>query len=85
MLFRERFQRETKDIIKDEDDIPIIPDIDDVQDDPLNLHDVKPMYVIIRVWSNIILVNFVIVIVQQLINLLTKSWIINWEIYRVIK
>lgn len=27
--------------MESEDDIPVIPDIDDIQDDPLNLPDVK--------------------------------------------
>ncbi|CAG9820143.1 unnamed protein product [Phaedon cochleariae] len=37
----ERFQNEK--IKESDDDIPVIPDIDDIQDDPLNLPDVKPM------------------------------------------
>lgn len=41
--FRERFQNDK--VQKSDDDIPVIPDIDDLQDDPLNLPDVKPVYV----------------------------------------
>ncbi|XP_018565200.1 intraflagellar transport protein 43 homolog [Anoplophora glabripennis] len=37
----ERFQNEK--IQESDDDIPVIPDIDDLQDDPLNLPDVKPI------------------------------------------
>ncbi|XP_050300475.1 intraflagellar transport protein 43 homolog [Anthonomus grandis grandis] len=43
----ERFQLDSKESPRktdDDDDIPVIPDIDDLQlDDPLNLPDVKPM------------------------------------------
>ncbi|KAJ8956167.1 hypothetical protein NQ318_020718, partial [Aromia moschata] len=38
---RERFQNEKQGEV--EDGIPEIPDIDDMQDDPLNLPDVKPV------------------------------------------
>ncbi|KAJ8919276.1 hypothetical protein NQ315_003860 [Exocentrus adspersus] len=37
----ERFQNEKKQ--ESDDDIPVIPDIDDLQDDPLNLPDIKPI------------------------------------------
>lgn len=42
---RERFQSDNKESPRneDDDDIPVIPDIDDLHDDPLNLPDVKPM------------------------------------------
>ncbi|KAJ8927142.1 hypothetical protein NQ314_020415 [Rhamnusium bicolor] len=40
-IFRERFQSEKPEESKD--DIPVIPDLDDLQDDPLNLPDVKPI------------------------------------------
>ncbi|CAH1996291.1 unnamed protein product [Acanthoscelides obtectus] len=39
----ERFQGDNRDNCKEEDDIPVIPDIDDLQDDPLNLPDAKPV------------------------------------------
>ncbi|XP_066158995.1 intraflagellar transport protein 43 homolog [Euwallacea fornicatus] len=40
----ERFQSDHKESPRNtEDDIPVIPDIDDLQDDPLNLPDVKPV------------------------------------------
>ncbi|KAJ8965233.1 hypothetical protein NQ317_006199 [Molorchus minor] len=37
----ERFQNDK--VQETEDDIPEIPDIDDLQDDPLNLPDIKPI------------------------------------------
>ncbi|KAG5861282.1 hypothetical protein JTB14_001597 [Gonioctena quinquepunctata] len=37
----ERFQNDA--VQESDDDIPIIPDIDDIQDDSLNLSDVKPV------------------------------------------
>ncbi|XP_019872835.1 intraflagellar transport protein 43 homolog [Aethina tumida] len=40
VIEQERFQKEK---IESDDDIPVIPDIDDLQDDPLNLPDVRPM------------------------------------------
>lgn len=40
-IFRERFHKDQKD--DGTDDIPIIPDIDDLQDDSFNLTDVKKM------------------------------------------
>ncbi|VEN34903.1 unnamed protein product [Callosobruchus maculatus] len=39
----ERFQGDNRDNSKEEDDIPVIPDIDELQDDLLNLPDVKPI------------------------------------------
>lgn len=41
LIFRERFQKNIKKEFLD--DIPIIPDMDDLQDDSLNLPDVKKM------------------------------------------
>ncbi|CAH0560135.1 unnamed protein product [Brassicogethes aeneus] len=41
IIEQERFQKEK--IADSDDDIPIIPEIDDLQDDPLNLPDVRPM------------------------------------------
>lgn len=40
--FRERFQSSNNQT-SPEDDIPVIPDIDDLQDDPLHLPDAKPV------------------------------------------
>ncbi|KAL1506066.1 hypothetical protein ABEB36_005497 [Hypothenemus hampei] len=43
----ERFHSDNKDSPRNlEDDIPVIPDIDDLQDDPLNLPDVKPIVLV---------------------------------------
>lgn len=41
IYFRERFQKEEKEV--GTDDIPIIPDIDDLQEDSFSLTDVKKM------------------------------------------
>ncbi|CAG9854218.1 unnamed protein product [Phyllotreta striolata] len=40
MIELERFQKEKK---NEDDDIPIIPDVDDIQDDNLNMPDIKPV------------------------------------------
>lgn len=39
ILLRERFQIDRGQ--ESEDDIPVIPDIDDIAEDPLNLPDIK--------------------------------------------
>lgn len=41
LFYRERFQKDQNE--EGDDDIPIIPDIDDLQDDLHNLSDVKKM------------------------------------------
>lgn len=40
-VFRERFQNDKNN--ESDDDIPIIPDIDDIPDDNLNMPDIKPV------------------------------------------